>query len=386
MAIRNTKQLPDYKGHCLRVGECFKFGRVKYLVKDISLGPINGDELNPSAFARRQAGREKVKPKEFPEDDGNADEESKCESPQLQLDSQARACRICLMEGSEWDSPLIAPCECCGTMKYVHVKCLAHWLQSRIKSRTTGAVTSVVWKALDCELCKKSLSEKCESGGKTYDLVTFPKPNQGPYITLELMTKEKTNQTRGILILNLAEKNQMRLGRGHDCDVRIHDISVSRCHATITYNKNGIFLEDKNSKFGSLVLIQNPTRLSEDLNGLTLQIGRSVFEVHVEKDKKWGLMFSCFNTHTVSIERLEREELNDKGQDVSIKRQTSNGPSGPFGPLIPYNTSPQPGPNQNHPPQGVDSGSPRNLRADEDFDMIPDENNDVHQNIRADNS
>jgi len=45
------------------------------------------------------------------------------------------------------------------------------------------------------------------------------------------------------------------MGRGSDSDVRISDISVSRCHALIKYEKDGFYLEDNNSKFGTLVLV-----------------------------------------------------------------------------------------------------------------------------------
>ncbi len=36
------------------------------------------------------------------------------------------------------------------------------------------------------------------------------------------------------------EKTLLKLGRGHDSDIRISDISVSRLHALIKYD-NGIF-------------------------------------------------------------------------------------------------------------------------------------------------
>ena len=48
--------------------------------------------------------------------------------------------------------------------------------------------------------------------------------------------------------------DKIRLGRGHDTDVRIHDISVSRLHAHIKRGDHGrYYIEDNNSKFGTLV-------------------------------------------------------------------------------------------------------------------------------------
>jgi len=48
----------------------------------------------------------------------------------------------------------------------------------------------------------------------------------------------------------------VRLGRGHDSDLRINDISVSRCHAVIRFKNDGFYLQDNMSKFGTLVLVR----------------------------------------------------------------------------------------------------------------------------------
>lgn len=38
-----------------------------------------------------------------------------------------RMCRICLESDAPADDPLIAPCRCAGSMKWVHRKCLNEW-------------------------------------------------------------------------------------------------------------------------------------------------------------------------------------------------------------------------------------------------------------------
>jgi pSer/pThr/pTyr-binding forkhead associated (FHA) protein len=52
------------------------------------------------------------------------------------------------------------------------------------------------------------------------------------------------------------------LGRGRDSDVRVHDISVSRNHATISVTDRGVYLKDRDSKFGTLVKVQKPITIS----------------------------------------------------------------------------------------------------------------------------
>ena len=56
------------------------------------------------------------------------------------------------------------------------------------------------------------------------------------------------------------------MGRGHESDLRINDISVSRCHALIKFRDNRFLLEDNLSKFGTLVLIKKRTPMVPGFN------------------------------------------------------------------------------------------------------------------------
>jgi pSer/pThr/pTyr-binding forkhead associated (FHA) protein len=47
------------------------------------------------------------------------------------------------------------------------------------------------------------------------------------------------------------------MGRGHESEVRVNDISVSRCHAIIKYKEDGFYIEDNRSKFGTLVMLKD---------------------------------------------------------------------------------------------------------------------------------
>jgi pSer/pThr/pTyr-binding forkhead associated (FHA) protein len=59
---------------------------------------------------------------------------------------------------------------------------------------------------------------------------------------MESLPLEK-NSSRTIHLLNFTDNNtQFKMGRGHDSEVRVNDISVSRCHAIINYKPNGIYI------------------------------------------------------------------------------------------------------------------------------------------------
>lgn len=57
-------------------------------------------------------------------------------------------------------------------------------------------------------------------------------------------------------IIDFQNTNRIRFGRGHETDVRIIDISVSRLHAIMHKDDLGrIYIEDNESKFGTLVMV-----------------------------------------------------------------------------------------------------------------------------------
>ena len=66
-----------------------------------------------------------------------------------------------------------------------------------------------------------------------------------------------------IHVVNMLHTEEIKLGRGHDADVRVTDISVTRTHARMRKSIKGYFvIEDNKSKFGTLALIRNPILLS----------------------------------------------------------------------------------------------------------------------------
>jgi len=76
---------------------------------------------------------------------------------------------------------------------------------------------------------------------KKQDLELLPivRPD-GPYILLERVfydkSKESGESSKMMILLGMhGETNQIKLGRGHECDLRENDISVSRLHAYIKY-------------------------------------------------------------------------------------------------------------------------------------------------------
>jgi len=88
-------------------------------------------------------------------------------------------------------------------MKFIHLKCLREWLQSRLNIKQSGSIVSYYWKSLDCELCKENLPSKVLLGGVMVELVDIHKPDV-PFIVLEDATRERDRDPGlGIHVLSM---------------------------------------------------------------------------------------------------------------------------------------------------------------------------------------
>jgi len=88
-------------------------------------------------------------------------------------------------------------------------------------------------------------------------------PEDRKFLWLESLTFEKNSSRMVHLIMPEAQSSSFKLGRGHESDIRVSDISVSRCHAILKYDftEHCFYLEDNLSKFGTLVLAKNAIEL-----------------------------------------------------------------------------------------------------------------------------
>lgn len=209
------------------------------------------------------------------------------------------ACRICLCEASENEgspdlNPLVAPCRCKGSMQFVHLQCLRTWMEGRLNIRNDGTTVGYFLRSLDCELCKAPYPPLVEANRKMIELFAIPRP-QYPYFILEPRNAGQPppsgGAVRGLHVVSLANRRIARLGRGHDSDVRLSDISVSRFHAVIRHHQGAFYLEDQRSKFGTLLELKRPLKLERGISGVSLQVGRTVISISIRR--QWHVLPAC---------------------------------------------------------------------------------------------
>lgn len=96
---------------------------------------------------------------------------------------------------------------------------------------------------------------------------------------------KENNNIKAIHVITLDEQSKIIMGRGHDSDVRINDISVSRSHANLTFYNGKIKIMDMKSKFGTLALIKKELPILD--KKIQLQIGRTYLETCLKDSKDY---------------------------------------------------------------------------------------------------
>ena len=175
-------------------------------------------------------------------------------------------------------------------MKYIHLSCLKHWIGTRscIKIENTEDCSIFLIKPVECELCKTKYPDYIKHEGILYPLLDFSMEFEN-YLTLESLTLDK-QKNKFIYVISLENNKKIKIGRGHESNVLLSDISVSRIHCYMVVENKKVFLEDNFSKFGTLILVQTPSIKIADNLPLYIQIGRTYLQIKVKKPFK---LFSC---------------------------------------------------------------------------------------------
>jgi hypothetical protein len=169
-------------------------------------------------------------------------------------------CYICYEEGHV-GNPLINPCQCAGSVKYVHLNCLQRWIQPEGSS----AVNT------HCPVCKVRYPEKTQA------MMVRP-----PAILLESWSNHRTLKLRHWV--SFAQHGTASLGRFEHNDVVIPDHSVSGDHALIVHANDEFWLHDRESSNGSFIRLCAPLKLTFG-ESLHLKMGKSLLCLQAKRSR-----------------------------------------------------------------------------------------------------
>jgi hypothetical protein len=216
-------------------------------------------------------------------------------------------------------------------MKYIHYKCLLHWLETKVKLEKPEYMFNQYFSVyslenIQCELCKETFPHFVRHNNKLFNLTEYEqnydidlkgndnKVNKNEdnlddslddYIVLDRISDDKSSSFRFIVKFS---KKILKIGRGLDMNLILDDLSISRNQCQMEINENGdIYLQDNNSKFGTLVLVQ--AKSIEILKGqnLIIQVGRSFFDISYKKH----ISFFCCEAEEID-RRTTYEKINYK--------------------------------------------------------------------------
>ena len=259
----------------------------------------------------------------------------------MNKNKKIKICRICYLE--EFDkinNPLIKPCKCSGSMKYIHYECILHWLKTKIMDKSSRFFSNDYLSVfglelIECELCKTRLPDYIRHNNEIYSLLNLEKnydiekilnkkekkcKKQNEYIhnyiIFDSVTPQKTDDSKFRFLTKFDKNNILRIGRGLENQLILNDISVSRNHCKLIIDDNeDVILEDNSSRFGSLVLIQDEIEILKG-HKLHVQVGTNYLIFTLNKKK--GL-FSCCNA-----EEIDNKNTYEKLNSLSIKYNKKN--------------------------------------------------------------
>jgi len=260
-AATTNNQFKSNFQYILKKNDIIKLGRIKFVIRDIN---VIGKTVETTSEVFKNY----------------------IDSHHIE-NTESNICRICLQSAADESDPMISICKCKGSMNLIHLNCLKSWIGHKltVKEINKKMGISYIVKSYNCEICKEPYPIHIKHGNTQHNLLTYSVPENQNYVILESLNSIKENQyPLSVHVLMFTEDDGFLLGRGHDSDVRISDISVSRIHSKIFFKDNQFVLEDCGSKFGSLVLAKDAVEIDE--NTKILQIGRTLMSVNNSKYEK----------------------------------------------------------------------------------------------------
>lgn len=186
------------------------------------------------------------------------------------------------------DNPLVAPCDCKGDTRFVHMQCLQKWYSSSTSSKAHVVRISATGTTA-CKVCGApyKTTVRLPDGRKTHLLESVP---DGAYISLIVVTRHDTAPTLFNTKFRLSfsrrqeftqeDVTSLTIGRSSSCDVVLDYRTVSTNHARIYTQGDDFYLVDLNSSNGTMMYIRTPVELPYGRT-TRLRVGRSTVAVTV---------------------------------------------------------------------------------------------------------
>lgn len=294
--------------YSLKLGDCLRLGSVGLVVSEIKRANGSEERLNSRTlqYLRDEA-------LSFEDNDKDAallaeERPNCCDSPVSSPGKSGKqgcieqptinenpVCYMCYESTDNKEDPMVAPCDCKGDTRYLHVQCLQKWYQLSVASNQLQVIRTAGNGAPACKICGGAYKTTFrDASGRRLSLLEMD--SSVPYLSLIVVTKHDTNPTlfNTKFRLNFGRSQMSRrtephntltsltIGRSSQCNMILDYRTVSTNHAKISYENDEFLLQDRASSNGTMVYVREPVPLPYGRNA-RFRMGRCTLNVQAKR-------------------------------------------------------------------------------------------------------
>ena len=325
------------EGDIIKIGRIrMKFDRISFKSKDKTMYEIiSNNILNDSQTVNSKENNETISVNKM------------CYSPKINQSSARNTeinndnikpyCRLCYLAESSIIDPLISPCNCSGSMKYIHLSCLKNSIKLKYHKKSEMYYDMFLFQNYSCEICLTMYPKYIIYKTQVYYLIDIDFDKFENYVLCDLTQYIDNNQKIshfGYLMFKIEDDIELSLGRKKNNHIKLKDISVSRNHCVLMKKNNNLLMKDLRSKFGTMRYIKNYIEINFQSEGTKLLTGKHELEFSLVKS--WSLFkfsifkFTCcscnqpLNEASELIIYGEERDNNDKGSEINNEDLKNN--------------------------------------------------------------
>lgn len=297
--VLGSKKLPVVP-HSLQLGDLLRVGSVGLVVCEVNRGSetenLSSDDLCQlkqnylSSPLAKLCSLETSKSSEEETGVGDTSDEEETQ------EETGRFCYICYDDDQDQSTnPLVAPCECKGDTKYVHLNCLQRWNNNEEAENKPKVCAVTNTDGLDvCSICKATYqtSVSLDDGRK---ISLLAKKLEPPYVTFCVVTQHDV-PPRSVALTNtrfqlsfasmLDSKECLTIGRATSNNMVLRYRTVSQMHAKVKFHQGQFYLMDSGSSNGTMIFLKQPLELPWG-KAIHIKMGRTILSMKAKKKWKW---------------------------------------------------------------------------------------------------
>ena len=235
-------------------------------------------------------------------------------------------CRLCYNSESSIIDPLISPCNCNGSMKYIHLSCLKNSIKLKYTKKSSEYLDIFLFQNYSCEICLTQYPKYILYKTQVYYLfdIDFDKFENYVLCDLSRYTDNNNNKEKqifhfGYLMFKIEDDMELSLGRKKNNNIKLKDISISRNHCLITKKNDKLLIKDLGSKFGTMRYIKDYYEIKLKQN-IELICGKHKMEITLDKEKNFMGFSGLFSFMCCSC----KQPINDNAELVMINEGNNN--------------------------------------------------------------